>query len=167
MAAKLSIPPAIQRRAVRRLDAIANDPNSPVHSATTAARTLLARANREPDDDGRPENRPPLILLPANDRDRAIDDTTRKRIRAGDFITVIPLYNDREPGYEAKNEELVAAITATLDAAYPEVERDRDNPEPLSSSTTNAGARHGTRNAASAQPPPLRSRHRCQPPKAA
>jgi hypothetical protein len=129
MPSKLNVPPAIQRRAVRQLDRIANDPNSPVHSATTAARTLLARANREPDDDGRPENRPPLVLLPDNHRDPGITAATRKRILAGEFITVIPLYNDGEPDYEAKNAELIAAITATLDLAYPEAVRDPDDPE--------------------------------------
>jgi hypothetical protein len=94
MPSKLNVPPAIQRRAVRQLDRIANDPNSPVHSAPTAARTLLARAKTEADDDGRPKNRPPLVLLPDNHRDPGITAATRKRILAGEFITVIPLYND-------------------------------------------------------------------------
>jgi hypothetical protein len=117
MAPKLNIPPAMQRRAVRRLNQIAYDPASPTHSATTAARTLLAHANRETEDDGRPENRPALLLLPTNDRDRGIDDQTRKRILAGEFITVIPLYNDREPGYERKNEELDARCSLSRSRA--------------------------------------------------
>lgn len=130
MTSKLNVPPAVQRRAVRRLDAIANDQNSPVHSATTAARTLLARAKHDKDDDdGRPETRPPLILLPDNDRDRAISDASRARILAGESPTVVLLYNDREPDFEAKNEELIAAARATLDLAYPEVDRDPDDPE--------------------------------------
>lgn len=124
MVSKLNVPPAVQRRAIRQLDRIANDPSSPTHSATTAARTLLARAKSADDEDGRPETRPALLPLPSNDRDREVDEATSKRILAGEFITVIPLYNDREPDFEAKNEELVAAITAALDAAYPEVGQD-------------------------------------------
>jgi hypothetical protein len=167
MAAKLSIPPAIQRRAVRRLDAIANDPNSPVHSATTAARTLLARANREPDDDGRPENRPPLILLPANDRDRAIDDATRKE---SSLATLSPSFRCITIGSRVTRQRMRSLSLRSPRRSTPPIPRSSaivTIQKPLSSSTTNAGARHGTRNAASAQRPPLRSRHRCQPPKSA
>jgi hypothetical protein len=127
MAPKLNIPPSMLRRAVRRLDQIANDPASPTHSATTAARSLLARAPKdEAEDDDKPKTRPALLLLPSNDRDRAIDDATRARILAGEFVTVVPLHNDREPDHVRKNDELVAAITATLDAAYPDDEAGAD-----------------------------------------
>jgi hypothetical protein len=129
MVTKLNIPPAMQRRLVRRLDQIANDPASPTHSATTAARTLLARAKQEDVGDDRPTTRPPLVLLPDNDRDRAISDASRARVLAGEFPTVVLLYNDREPDHVRKNDELIAAARATLDAAYPEVDRDPDDPE--------------------------------------
>jgi hypothetical protein len=123
MAPKLSIPPSMLRRAVRRLDEIANDPASPTHSATTAARSLLARAPKdEAEDDGRPKTRPPLLLLPTNNRDYALDEAIRRRILAGEYISVTLLYGDYEPDFEQKNEALIAAARATLDAAYPEDE---------------------------------------------
>jgi hypothetical protein len=125
MAPKLSIPPSMLRRAVRRLDQIANDPASPTHSATTAARSLLARAPKdEAEDDDRPKTRPPLMLLPTNDRDPEINAAARARVLAGEFFTVVPLYSTAWPDHEALNDELIAAARATLDAAYPEDEEE-------------------------------------------
>jgi hypothetical protein len=123
MAPKLHVSPSVLRRAVRRLDQIANDPASPTHSATTAARSLLARAPKdEAEDDGRPKTRPPLMLLPTNDRDPEINAAARARVLAGEFFTVVPLYSTAWPDHEALNDELIAAARATLDAAYPEAE---------------------------------------------
>ena len=106
--------PAMRARAIRALDKIASDPNSPHHARVRAARSLY-RVEDDEDDDIKPSRPPTLVIMPASGRNPELEPLGIRWIEGAVWIT----YDDDSAQGIADRDRWIAEAEVKIARDFP------------------------------------------------